>query len=44
MKNGSQSSEKYDVTIDNIGVKGVRGYATSDIWTPHPTKPDRFKV
>lgn len=38
-----RSSDEYYVAIDNTGLEGVSGCATSDLWAPHPTKPDRFK-
>lgn len=28
----------------NTKVEGVAAYATSDIFTPHPTKPDLWRI
>ncbi|KAJ8093219.1 putative NRPS-like protein biosynthetic cluster [Marasmius tenuissimus] len=31
-------------SVFNIEVDGVRAYATSDLFTPHPTKPGHWKI
>ncbi|KAF7321145.1 General substrate transporter [Mycena chlorophos] len=35
-------SDRHTVSIDNM--EGVRGYATSDLWMPHPQKPYLWKM
>lgn len=34
---------KHDLPVENMG-NGVRGYATSDLWIPHPSAPGFWKL
>ncbi|KAJ7153064.1 putative aminoadipate reductase [Mycena crocata] len=36
------SSDKHTTSLENL--KDVRGYATSDLWVNHPTKPHLWKM
>ncbi|KAF9060301.1 acetyl-CoA synthetase-like protein [Rhodocollybia butyracea] len=36
------NSDTFRVAVDNL--QDVSGYATSDLWTPHPTKPGLWKI
>ena len=37
-----QKCDTHDPAVDNIS--GVKGYATSDLFVPHPTKPGFWKM
>lgn len=37
-----QTWEKHQVAIENLS--DVKGYATADLWVPHPTKSYLWKM
>lgn len=38
----AQDTEHYKVSVENL--PDVKGYATSDLWAPHPTKPNLWRM
>lgn len=38
----SQTCDTHHLAAENL--PDVKGYATSDLWVPHPTKPDFWKM